>query len=158
MQGLVDKLHVTMGKLEGDSVRRYAADVSEPWQAVLDLLMRHEKESIASTDERVVLAAAELTPQVVTFLERERILGDAAAAARESTRMEQDAYRVGKSDLRAVNQRQLAQWAAEVALLNVQRERLVRRIDLHLALGGSFGETPLATAATDPPTPLSPDH
>lgn len=75
VQGLIDKLHVTMGKLEGDNVRRYAADVSDPWQAVLDLLLRHEQEHIAATDERVVLAAAELTPQVVTFLERERILG-----------------------------------------------------------------------------------
>ena len=80
---------------------------------------------------------------------------DDAAAGRDATRLEQDAYRVGKSDLRAVNQRQLAQWAAEVALLNVRRERLVRRIDLHLALGGNFGEVPpaAASAPSDPQTP-----
>ena len=76
-----------------------------------------------------------------------------AAASRDTTRLEQDAYRVGKSDLRAVNQRQLAQWGAEVALLHVQRERLARRVDLHLALGGNFGGPPIAppVAATDSP-------
>lgn len=75
VQGLIDRMHVTMGKLEGDSVRRYAADLSEPWIAVLDHLMQRKQEQLASTEECVVLAAAELTPQVVTFLGRERVLG-----------------------------------------------------------------------------------
>ena len=47
-------------------------------------------------------------------------------------------YRVGSSDLRAVQQQQLALYARAVALLRVQSERLVQRVNLHLALGGSF--------------------
>ncbi|MEZ6014240.1 MAG: phosphoenolpyruvate--protein phosphotransferase [Planctomycetota bacterium] len=74
VQALVGRLRRTMSGLEGDSVRAYAADVSEPWSAVLDELLQRDREVMAATDERVVLAAAELTPQVVTFLARERIL------------------------------------------------------------------------------------
>ena len=47
-------------------------------------------------------------------------------------------YRVGSGDLRAVQQQQLALYSAQVALLRVQAERLVQRVNLHLALGGSF--------------------
>jgi len=46
--------------------------------------------------------------------------------------------RVGSGDLRAVQQQALALSAARAALLRVQAERLVQRVNLHLALGGSF--------------------
>jgi len=52
-------------------------------------------------------------------------------------------YRVGKTDLRAVQQQQLDVHAARLALLRVQSEQLAQRVNLHLALGGSF-ETRLA--------------
>ena len=74
VQALVARLRRTMSGLEGDNVRAYAADVSEPWSAVLDELLQRDRETLASKEERVVLAAAELTPAVVTFLARERIL------------------------------------------------------------------------------------
>ena len=118
-----------------------------------------QKVAVADYARRALVALGEVEDALNAervLAERERILGDAAAAGRDATRLEQDAYRVGKSDLRAVNQRQLAQWAAEVALLNVRRERLVRRIDLHLAVGGSFGDAPLATADTGAPAPGAP--
>ena len=47
-------------------------------------------------------------------------------------------YRVGSSDLRAVQQQQLAVYAARTALLRVQSEQLVQRVNLHLALGGGW--------------------
>jgi NodT family efflux transporter outer membrane factor (OMF) lipoprotein len=56
-------------------------------------------------------------------------------------------YRVGSTDQRAVEQRQLALYSARTSLLRVQTERLAQRVNLHLALGGSFGEpapTPVA--------------
>jgi outer membrane protein TolC len=45
---------------------------------------------------------------------------------------------VGSADQRAVQQQQLALHAARTALLRAQTERLVQRVNLHLALGGSF--------------------
>ena len=47
-------------------------------------------------------------------------------------------YRVGAGDLRAVLQQQLALFAARSALLRARAERLVQRVNLHLALGGGF--------------------
>jgi NAD(P)-dependent dehydrogenase (short-subunit alcohol dehydrogenase family) len=47
-------------------------------------------------------------------------------------------YRVGASDLRAVQQQQLAVFAARTTLLRVQSEQLVQRVNLHLALGGGW--------------------
>ena len=47
-------------------------------------------------------------------------------------------YRVGAGDLRAVQQQQLALFAARSTLLRARAERLVQRVNLHLALGGGF--------------------
>lgn len=74
VQTLIDRLHQQMSGLEGDSVRNYADDVSEPWRVVLDLLLQRDQEAIAAGGEQVILAAGELTPQVATFLERSRVL------------------------------------------------------------------------------------
>jgi phosphotransferase system enzyme I (PtsI) len=74
VQALIDRVTKSLTAVEGDGTRAWAADFSDPWRAVLDALMRHERESIAQAEEPVIVAAAELTPQVVTFLERERIL------------------------------------------------------------------------------------
>jgi NodT family efflux transporter outer membrane factor (OMF) lipoprotein len=47
-------------------------------------------------------------------------------------------YRVGSGDLRAVQQQQLALFAARSTQLRARTERLVQRVNLHLALGGGF--------------------
>ncbi len=47
-------------------------------------------------------------------------------------------YRVGSGDLRAVQQQLLAVYAARTALLRVESEQLAQRVNLHLALGGSW--------------------
>jgi NodT family efflux transporter outer membrane factor (OMF) lipoprotein len=47
-------------------------------------------------------------------------------------------YRVGSSDLRAVQQQQLAVFGARTTLLRVQAEQLVQRVNLYLALGGGW--------------------
>lgn len=74
VERLIDRLKETMGRLEGDSVRGYAADISEPWHAVIAALMRSDKETISQAEDRVVIAAAELTPEAVTFLPRHRVI------------------------------------------------------------------------------------
>jgi NodT family efflux transporter outer membrane factor (OMF) lipoprotein len=47
-------------------------------------------------------------------------------------------YRVGSTDLRAVQQQQLAVFSARTTLLRVQAEQLVQRVNLYLALGGGW--------------------
>jgi multidrug efflux system outer membrane protein len=87
-----------------------------------------------------------------TLATREELLQMSASDSRRAAGLTEESYRVGRSDLRDVMNRQLAANAADVALLAVRRERLVRRVDLHLALGGDFvaGESADAQApATD---------
>ena len=73
-----------------------------------------------------------------TLATREELLRQSVADSRRAAGLTEESYRVGQSDLRDVMNRQLAANAADVTLLAVRRERLVRRIDLHLALGGDF--------------------
>ncbi|MEO0651080.1 MAG: phosphoenolpyruvate--protein phosphotransferase [Planctomycetota bacterium] len=73
VQKLIERFQEKLGQLEGASVRDFANDVSDPWRLVLAHLLQRDRESIEASSEQVVLAAAELTPQVVTFLPRERL-------------------------------------------------------------------------------------
>jgi outer membrane protein, multidrug efflux system len=70
--------------------------------------------------------------------DREAILKEAVAENARALEFANVRYRVGPGDLRAVQQQSLALQAARTALLRVQAERLVQRVNLHLALGGSF--------------------
>jgi outer membrane protein, multidrug efflux system len=57
-------------------------------------------------------------------------------------------YRVGAVDLRAVEQSQLALYAARTSRLRVQSERLAQRVNLYLALGGGFDEPGMLPSAS----------
>ena len=74
--------------------------------------------------------------------EREAILAQAVASNARTLELAQIRYRVGSGDLRAVLQQNIALYGARTALLQVQGERLVQRVNLHLALGGSFEPAP----------------
>lgn len=75
-----------------------------------------------------------------TLDQREAILKQAVADNQRAVELATVRYRVGSGDLRAVQQQSLALYASRTALLRVQSERLVQRVNLHLALGGSFTE------------------
>ncbi len=73
------------------------------------------------------------------------------AALNEQTRalrMTDESLRVGRVDRRAVEQQRLAVSDAKIALLNAQTDQLAARVNLHLALGGSFEATPRQADAT----------
>jgi len=73
-----------------------------------------------------------------TLEEREAILAEAVAQNARALELANIRYKVGAGDLRAVLQQSLALYAAQTSLLRVRSERLVQRVNLHLALGGSF--------------------
>jgi outer membrane protein TolC len=64
----------------------------------------------------------------------------------------QTQYKVGSTDLRYVSQRQLALNATRAGLVRMQSEQRVQRVNLHLALGGSFEVRP----QSPPPEPTPP--
>ena len=73
-----------------------------------------------------------------TLDRREVILRESVVSNARALELANVRFRVGSGDLRAVQQQSLALHAARTALLRVQAERLVQRVNLHLALGGSF--------------------
>jgi NodT family efflux transporter outer membrane factor (OMF) lipoprotein len=85
--------------------------------------------------------------------EREQILAQALSDNQQALGVAQTQFKVGSADLRSVEQRQLALSATRSALIRVQAEQRVQRVNLHLALGGSFEpqpQKPRAPGATGP--------
>jgi outer membrane protein TolC len=70
---------------------------------------------------------------------RGTILAQAVTENERALELANVRFRVGSGDLRAVQQQQLAVYGARTALLRVQSEQLVQRVNLHLALGGGWG-------------------
>jgi NodT family efflux transporter outer membrane factor (OMF) lipoprotein len=77
---------------------------------------------------------------------RETVLGRAVSENERALELAQVRYRVGSGDLRGVSQQQLALYGARTALIRVQTEKLVQRVNVYLALGGGFD----AAAAAQP--------
>ena len=74
VQGMIDRLVSALDKLEGNSVRGYGADLADPWYSVLEALALRERAQMEIMDRAVVVAATALTPHVVTYFERRRVL------------------------------------------------------------------------------------
>ena len=74
--------------------------------------------------------------------DREQILAQTMSDNLRALGIVQTQFKVGSTDLRFVTQRQLALNAAQSALVRVQTEQRVQRVNLHLALGGDFEERP----------------
>jgi len=70
--------------------------------------------------------------------EREKILAATLSDSQRAFQIVQTQYKVGSTDLRFVTQRQLALISTQAAILRMQAEQRVQRVNVHLALGGSF--------------------
>ena len=70
--------------------------------------------------------------------EREKILAGTVSDNERALDIVRTQFKVGSTDLRFVNQRQLALNSVHSALVRMQAEQRLQRINLHLALGGSF--------------------
>jgi len=75
---------------------------------------------------------------------RGQVLGRVVDENERALVLAQKRYDVGSADLRGVRQQQLAVYASRSALLRVQAEQLVQRVNLYLALGGGFAAAPPA--------------
>ncbi len=75
VQAVIDRVEKKLLKVDSSASRSMATEMSDPWRSVLESLMRRDREVVDSAGGKVIIAAHELTPNVVTFLERDRILG-----------------------------------------------------------------------------------
>ncbi len=84
----------------------------------------------------------------ITARERDVILTETLADNQRAFDVVRTQFRVGSTDLRFVTQRQLALNSTTSALIRVRTEQRLQRVNLHLALGGSFESTTPATTPT----------
>ena len=72
--------------------------------------------------------------------EREMYLREVVAESSEALRVATAQFDIGRVDLLSILQQQAVVVAAKVNLINIRDQRLQQRVDLHLAIGGSFDE------------------
>jgi NodT family efflux transporter outer membrane factor (OMF) lipoprotein len=109
-----------------------------------------QKEAVAEYARMALRAIGDVEQSLSTganLAERAARLERVEADNRRALDLATDEHRVGRGDLRAVRRRELELEEARMALLAVRNAQLAERVNLHLALGGSF-EPPPAEGTT----------
>ena len=118
-------------------------------RAQVSVRTAEQKEALARYASQVLRGINEVENSLAAsriLSERVQLLGQVVADQEKTLEYDQAAYRVGRQDLRSVQQQQQQVQSARMALLRVQSEQLIQRVNLHLALGGSFAE-PMTVAS-----------
>jgi len=113
----------------------------------VEIRTAEQKQAVASYAEIGLRAFGEVEAALsaeIASREREVILTETLAASQGALDTVRTQFRVGSTDLRFVTQRQLGLNVTQSGLLRVQADQRVQRVNLHLALGGSF-TTPTPT-------------
>lgn len=110
-------------------------------QAQVDVRTAEQKAAIAEYARVGSRAFGEVESALSTAFNldtRADVLARAVRANESALGYTRVRYDVGSGDLRGVQQQLLALHAARTTLVHVQAERLIQRVNLHLALGGGF--------------------
>lgn len=111
-----------------------------------------QEQALANYGQRALVAFREVEEALTNeqlLLERERDLANAVKQNEDALRVAKTRYDTGAIEVLEVLQIQARTNASRAALIDMQNRRLANRIDLHLALGGSF-EVPPEPAPTPP--------
>jgi len=109
--------------------------------AQVEIRTLEQKEAVADYARIALRAIGEVENALATSESLAARVGFLTRAVNEQTRafeLTQTRAGIGRVDRRAVEQQRLSMNAAQVTLLNVRTEELMTRVNLHLALGGSF--------------------
>jgi outer membrane protein TolC len=112
-------------------------------QGQVELRTAEEKQAVAEYGRTGARAFAEVEnalSAVFSLDARELILRQGVLENERAVSLADNRFKVGSTDLRALLQQNVTLYAVQSSLLRVQSERLVQRVNLYLALGGSFGE------------------
>jgi NodT family efflux transporter outer membrane factor (OMF) lipoprotein len=107
----------------------------------VEIRTAEQKQAIAAYADVGLRAFGEVEAALsaeIAAREREKILAGTLADNERALDIVRTQFKVGSTDLRFVNQRQLALNSVHSALVRMQAEQRLQRINLHLALGGSF--------------------
>ena len=111
----------------------------------VEIRTAEQKQAVAGYAEVGLRAFGEVEAALsaeIAARDREKILAGTLADNQRALEIVQTQFKVGSTDLRFVNQRQLTLNSAQAALVRAQAEQRIQRVNLHLALGGSFQERP----------------
>lgn len=109
--------------------------------AQVEIRSAEQKQAVAEyarTGQRAFNEAEGAISTEKALRDRSALLDAAVRDNERAVELAQIQYRIGTIDLRAVEQRQLGLYAARTSRLRVQSEQLAQRVNLHLALGGTF--------------------
>jgi len=115
-------------------------------KAQVEIRTAEQKQAIAAYASVGLQAFGEVEGALAAEIaarDREQILAQTLADNRRALEIVQTQFKVGSTDMRFVTQRQLALNAAQSAVIRMQAEHRVQRVNLHLALGGSFEPRPV---------------
>ncbi|HET6566049.1 MAG TPA: efflux transporter outer membrane subunit [Xanthomonadales bacterium] len=110
-----------------------------------------QKEAVADYARKALLALSDVENGLAaseSLSAREILLARAVGENRRALELVNQSFRVGRTDMRAVQQQLINLQSAQQALLRVQSEQLSQRANLHLVLGGSFA-APVPVEPTD---------
>jgi NodT family efflux transporter outer membrane factor (OMF) lipoprotein len=112
-------------------------------QTQVEIRTAEQKQAVAAYADVGLQAFSEVESALAAEFaarERETILTGSLADSERALEIVRTQFKVGSTDLRFVTQRQLARNATQSALVRVQAEQRIQRVNLYLALGGSFGQ------------------
>lgn len=107
----------------------------------VDVATADQEAAIAAYGQTLLNAYQEVENALANenlFAKREKYLAEAVSENEQALQKVQAQFRVGRIDLLSVLQIQARTLGARSALIAVRNERLAQRVNLHLALGGSF--------------------
>lgn len=119
-------------------------------KAQVEIRTAEQKAAVANYGNVGARAFSEVENALSTgfnLAERIKVLEAAVAENDRALELAQVRFRVGTVDQRAVQQQMVAAAAARSALTRAVSERLVQRVNLHLALGGSFDSAQVTTSS-----------
>jgi multidrug efflux system outer membrane protein len=119
-------------------------------QAQVEIRTSEQKQAVAEYGRTGARAFSEVENALsagFSLTETESIQKLAVAENQRAVELAEVRFRVGSGDLRGVLQQSIALYSAQVSLLRTRSERLVQRVNLYLALGGSFDDTQVLQAS-----------
>jgi multidrug efflux system outer membrane protein len=110
-------------------------------QAKVQIRTLEQKEAVADYARVALRALGEVENALAasaSLATRAALLADSVNEQTRALELTETSFRVGRADRRAVEQQRISVQNARMALHNVRTDELAGRVNLHLALGGSF--------------------
>ena len=140
---LIDLIGASKGFLSLGSNLLAPLDIGGALQTQVEIETAQQKAALATYGSIALGAFYEVESALSNDLllkEREALLASAVKYSRSALRASNTQYKIGQVDLFSVLQMQQRSINAKISLTGIMNARLAQRIELHLALGGSFGE------------------